>query len=59
MSMAIQNDNDILRRLENCELELQASRGYIKALEYGFHAVIGSHPASAAWQSSGPTSCRK
>jgi hypothetical protein len=48
MSMAIQNDNEFLRRLEGCELELQASRGYIKALEYGLHAVIASHPAPAA-----------
>lgn len=46
--MPIQNDGDILLRLEGCELELQASRGYIKALEYGLHAVIASHPAPAA-----------
>jgi len=46
--MAIQNDDQILSRLENCELELQASRGYIKALEYGLHAVIASHPSPAA-----------
>lgn len=39
---------NILERLERCELELQASRGYIKALEYGLHAVIASHPAPAA-----------
>ena len=39
---------NILQRLESCELELQASRGYIKALEYGLHAVIASHPAPAA-----------
>jgi len=31
-------------RLEACELELKASRGYIKALEYGLHAVIASNP---------------
>ena len=39
---------NILARLESCELALQASRGYIKALEYGLHAVIASHPAPAA-----------
>lgn len=35
----------ILERLATCELQLQASRGYIKALECGLHAVIASHPA--------------
>lgn len=40
--------DQIIERLANCELELQASRGYIKALEYGLHAVIASHPAPAA-----------
>lgn len=39
---------DILVRLASCELELQASRGYIKAMEYGLHAVIASHPAPGA-----------
>lgn len=29
-------------------MELQASRGYIKALEYGLQAVIASHPSPAA-----------
>ncbi|MBD8636640.1 MULTISPECIES: hypothetical protein [unclassified Stenotrophomonas] len=38
----------ILERLARCELELQASRGYIKALEYGLQAVIASHPTPAA-----------
>lgn len=38
----------IEERLAACELELQAARGYIKALEYGLHAVIASHPAPAA-----------
>lgn len=46
--MSIQTEEEILSRLEGCELELQASRGYIKALEYGLHAVIASHPAPAA-----------
>jgi hypothetical protein len=40
-----QSAPDILQRLEACELELQAARGYIKALECGLHAVIASHPA--------------
>lgn len=38
----------ILERLARCELELQASRGYIKALEYGVQAVIASHATPAA-----------
>lgn len=37
----------ILERLAICELELQASRGYIKALECGLHAVMVSNPAPA------------
>ena len=36
---------DILRRLDRCEMELEVTRGYIKALEYGLHAVIASHAA--------------
>lgn len=32
--------SDILERLERCESELQAARGYIKALEYGLHSLI-------------------
>ncbi|WP_349998145.1 hypothetical protein [Stenotrophomonas lacuserhaii] len=43
-----QSASEILQRLEACELELQAARGYIKALEYGLHAVIAAHPALAA-----------
>jgi len=43
-----QTTDQILERLTNCELELQASRGYIKALEYGLQAVIASHPTPAA-----------
>ncbi|MBK0024660.1 hypothetical protein IAE57_00650 [Stenotrophomonas sp. S48] len=40
-------------RLEACEVDLEAHRGYIKALEYGMRAVIASHPNpqvfSLAW----------
>ncbi|KRG47054.1 hypothetical protein [Stenotrophomonas geniculata] len=40
-------------RLEACEVDLEAHRGYIKALEYGLRAVIASHPNpqvfSQAW----------
>ncbi|MBM9913883.1 MULTISPECIES: hypothetical protein [Stenotrophomonas] len=40
-------------RLEACEADLEAHRGYIKALEYGLRAVIASHPnpqvLSLAW----------
>lgn len=32
--------NDMLERIERCERELQALRGYTKALESGLHAVI-------------------
>lgn len=42
-----QSASKILQRLESCELELQAARGYIKALKGGLHAIIESHPASA------------
>lgn len=38
----------MLERLKKCELELQAARGYIRALEYGLHAVVAAHPAPAA-----------
>lgn len=37
-----------MQRLERCMHELQASRDYIKALEYGMHAIISSHPAPDA-----------
>ena len=44
----------ILDRLERCELELQASRGHIKALEYGLHLLVTTHPSpramSSLWQ---------
>lgn len=31
-------------RLEACDVDLEAHRGNIKALEYGLRAVIASHP---------------
>ncbi|HDS1581368.1 TPA: hypothetical protein QEL15_003475 [Stenotrophomonas maltophilia] len=34
----------ILDRLEACETDLEAQRGYIKALEYGLRALIINHP---------------
>ena len=43
-----QPTDQTLERLTTCEFELQTARGYIKALEYGLHAVIASHPAPAA-----------
>jgi len=39
---------EIIDRLAACEMELQAARGYIKALEYGLHAVISTHTAPTA-----------
>lgn len=33
----------IAARLERCEMELQAARGYIKALGYGVHALVARH----------------
>lgn len=35
---------EILSRLERCELELQAGRAYVKALEHGLHAIVATHP---------------
>ncbi len=35
---------ELLKRLEAYESDLEAHRGYIKALEYGLRAVIISHP---------------
>jgi len=35
---------ELLKRLEAYETEMEAHRGYIKALEYGLRAVIISHP---------------
>lgn len=39
---------ELIERLERCEMELQASRGYVKAMEYGVHALIARHPQPAA-----------
>jgi len=40
-------------RLETCQADLEAHRGYIKAFEYRLRAVIASHPnpqvLSLAW----------
>ena len=36
--------DELLARLEHCELEAQAARGYIKALEYGLHTLIATSP---------------
>jgi len=41
--MAPTTVEEILSRLERCELELQAGRAYIKALEHGLHAVVATH----------------
>lgn len=41
-------DRDILERLEACEMELQAYRGYIKALEYTVHTLVATHPDPAS-----------
>lgn len=35
-------------RLEDLEMQAAASHGYIKALEYGLHAIIATHPAPEA-----------
>ena len=35
--------DDILSRIERCELELQSARAHIKALEYGLHAAVVTH----------------
>lgn len=40
--------SDLISRIERCEMELHASRGYIKALEYGVHALIARYPNPAA-----------
>ncbi len=49
-------------RLEACEADLEAHRGYIKALEYGLRAVIASHPnpqvLSLAWGDDARWRCR-
>lgn len=35
---------NILERLLACEAQLEAQRGYLKALEYGLRATVISHP---------------
>ncbi|PTS72570.1 hypothetical protein DBR33_14910 [Stenotrophomonas sp. HMWF022] len=41
-------DLDLSQRLAACESELEAHRGYLKALEYGLRAAIISHPRPEA-----------
>lgn len=36
---------EILDRLQACEMDLEAHRGYLKAFEYGLRALIISHPS--------------
>ncbi len=36
--------SELLHRLENCTTELEAHRGYLKAMEYCVRALIISHP---------------
>lgn len=38
----------LVNRLTSLEMQLHAMRGYVKALEYGLHSVIASHPAPVA-----------
>ena len=46
--------SQLTQQLHDCEIELQAHRGYLKALEYGLRAIIISHPDPAGliqtWQ---------
>ncbi|WP_312252183.1 hypothetical protein [Stenotrophomonas sp.] len=41
-------------RLDACEMELEAHRAYIKAMEYALRALVLTHPASVrlseTWQ---------
>ena len=47
--------SDLKARLEACETDLAAHRGYLKALEYGVRTLIITHPypdlLSRAWAS--------
>lgn len=43
-----QTDLDLPQRMAACESELEAHRGYLKALEYGLRAAIISHPRPEA-----------
>ena len=36
---------NLLARLQACESDLEAHRGYLKALEYGLRTTIVAHPA--------------
>lgn len=46
--------SQLTQQIHDCEIELQAHRGYLKALEYGLRAMIISHPDPAklvqTWQ---------
>ncbi|HEL3174457.1 hypothetical protein [Stenotrophomonas maltophilia] len=35
-------------RLEACEADLEAHRGYLKAMEYGIRTLIATHPNAKA-----------
>ncbi|MRI44829.1 hypothetical protein D5301_21750 [Stenotrophomonas sp. MH181796] len=35
---------ELAARLEACQTDLEAHRGYIKGLEYGIRALIAAHP---------------
>ena len=35
---------ELLARLERCEMEAEAARGYIKPMEYGLHTLIATSP---------------
>lgn len=41
-------DAEILQRLETCEADLEAHRGYLKAFEYGLRATVIAHPEPGA-----------
>lgn len=36
---------ELAARLDACEVDLEAHRGYLKALEYGLRTIIASHPS--------------
>jgi len=40
--------SELLQRLDNCTTELEAHRGYLKAMEYCIRALIISHPDPAS-----------
>lgn len=39
---------ELLNRLDSCTTELEAHRGYLKAMEYCLRALIISHPDSTS-----------